>query len=120
MDVLVVDDAGQVRTRLAALFRDVEGIQCVLEADSEKQAEDVLMRHTPGVVVLDLHLGRTSGLALIERIKREWNTTVVVVLTNDASEHHRRRCSDLGADHFFDKSTEFEAVLPVLAEVAAR
>lgn len=118
VEVLVIDDAAPVRSRLAALFGDVPGIGSVLQAESAEQARALLESHRPQVVVLDLHLKQENGLSLLQHIKRTRSQATVIVLTNDASEHHRRSCKNLGADYFFDKSTEFEAVLPVLEERA--
>lgn len=115
----MVDDAVLVRSRLAGMFSDVPGVRSVFEAASVQQASELLERHRPEVVVLDLHLRGDSGLVLIPQIKQSRAKTLIIVLTNDASEHHRKSCRRLGADHFFDKSTEFEAVLPVLARRAA-
>jgi hypothetical protein len=39
------------------------------------------------------------------------------MLTNFAHEQYRQKCLQLGADYFFDKSTEFEKVLSVLNPV---
>lgn len=115
----MLDDAVLVRTRLAGMFRDVPGVRSVWEAADVQQARALLERHQPEVVVLDLHLQHGSGLALIPHIKRLPSEPVIIVLTNDASEYHRRNCRALGAHYFFDKSSEFEAVLPVLARRAA-
>jgi DNA-binding NarL/FixJ family response regulator len=117
---LLVDDAASVRSRVSALCGDVPGVARVLEAEGVLEAIALLRRERPRVVVLDLHLRQESGFALLEHVKRERLDVTVIVLTNDASEHHRRRCAALGASYFFDKSSEFEAVLPVLAELAAR
>jgi len=51
---------------------------------------------------------------VLETIKREQPALKVIMLTNFAQEQYRQRCLQLGADHFFDKTTEFEKVLKVL------
>ena len=120
MDILLIDDTAPVRLRLAALFADVPGVGSVLQASEVGQAKELFELHRPQVVVLDLHLRKESGLPLLTHIKRCREDTLVIVLTNDASAHHEKSCRLLGADHFFDKSTEFESVLPVLARQALR
>ena len=114
MDVLVVDDAAAIRSRLRTLFADVRGIESVLEASNLAEARQLLAEQTPDVVVLDLHLRSGNGLELLKDLKLERSEIRVIVLTNDATDHHRRSCTALGADYFFDKSTQFEAVLQVL------
>jgi two-component system, OmpR family, response regulator len=99
---------------LRTLFADVSGVDSVLEASDLAEARQVLAERTPDFVVLDLHLRTGNGLGLLKDLKLERPEIRVIVLTNDATDHHRRSCAALGADYFFDKSTQFEAVLQVL------
>ena len=41
-------------------------------------------------------------------MRREKLTPVTIVLTNFVFPQHRRRCLQLGARYFFDKSAEFQ------------
>ena len=45
---------------------------------------------------------------------------VFVVLTNHAEPQYRRACERAGAAYFLDKSTEFDRVPGVIAEIANR
>ena len=120
MDVLVVDDAAAIRSRLRTLFADVRGIESVLEASNLAEARQLLAERTPDVVVLDLQLRTGNGLELLRDLKLERSEIRVIVLTNNATDHYRRSCTALGADYFFDKSTQFEAVLQVLEREVSR
>jgi DNA-binding NarL/FixJ family response regulator len=115
--VLVVDDARLIRARMVTLLAAIPGVQEVLEAESTADALAALRAHSPRVVVLDLHLGASSGLALVPSVKRECPGAVVIVVTNQWSEQHRRRCLADGADAFLDKSLEFDALASVVASV---
>jgi DNA-binding NarL/FixJ family response regulator len=42
----------------------------------------------------------------------------VIVLTNHPNEQYRKRCAELGATYFFDKSTESEKVTEVLRDLS--
>ncbi len=96
------------------MFVDVPGIASVREAGNLAEARELLEQHTPEVVVLDLHLSAESGLDLLKDLKVGRPKLLVIVLTNAATDHHRRSCKELGADYFFDKSGQFEALLSVL------
>jgi hypothetical protein len=41
-------------------------------------------------------------------------------MTNDPNVRFRHRCLELGADYFFDKSNEFEALVVALVSAAAQ
>jgi len=102
------------------MFVDVPGIDSVHEASSLSEARRLLAQQVPGVIVLDLHLQAENGLDLLRDLKSEHSPPLVIVLTNDATDHHRRSCVRLGADYFFDKSRQFEAVLQVLEREVRR
>src|SRR2546423_15276142 len=68
----------------------------------------------PDFVVLDISLPGGNGMQVLERIKTSNPALRVIMLTNFAFEQYRRRCAELGADYFFDKSNEFDKVLEVL------
>ena len=118
MRVLVVDDSPAVRRRIAALLREVAGVAEIDEASDAAAALAMAEARAPGLVVLDLHLGGPGGLHVLASFKRLPLAPSVAVLTNDASDAHRRECLAKGADYFFDKSKEFEAVVSVASELA--
>jgi DNA-binding NarL/FixJ family response regulator len=118
--VLVVDDARAVRTRLAALFGGVAGVDSVVEAATPEEALDALRAHTPEIVVLDLNLSGGGGPAFVSRVRRDHSIALLVVVTNQVTEQHRRQLLALGADAFFDKSHDFEAAVGIVGSYAAR
>ena len=102
------------------MFADVRGVDSVREAANLEEARRLIEQKMPRAVVLDLHMRAESGLALLRDLKAERPNVLVIVLTNAATDHHRRSCARLGADYFFDKSRQFEAVLQVLEREAGR
>ena len=120
MNVLVVDDVPQIRTRLRSLFLDIPGVESVSEASGLSQARKLLALGVPDIIVLDLRLKGENGLTLLAEVKKKRPEVRVMVLTNETSEHHRRSCAVLGADYFFDKSKDYEQVLHVLAQEAGQ
>jgi DNA-binding NarL/FixJ family response regulator len=117
MRVLVVDDVSAVRTRLVALLGEVDGIDSIDEASDADEALAVASHAPPEVVVLDLHLRGSSGLVLLPLLKAAHAETRIIVLTNDASDLHRRECVANGADFFFDKSRDFGRIVDVVGEM---
>ncbi|MGZ3474348.1 MAG: response regulator [Polyangiales bacterium] len=112
MRVLVVDDAPAVRTRLVALREEVPGIET-----SEASELDAAFQRVKDVdiVVLDIHLPGRSGLSAVPLFGALRPRPLIIVLTNDATEHHRREALLLGADHFLDKSREFDRVIELVS-----
>jgi DNA-binding NarL/FixJ family response regulator len=119
MRVLVVDDSAPVRLRLLEMLRDLRGV--VAEgARNAAEARARLVRREVDVVVLDLHLEASSGFDVIGEVRRSAPEATVIVLTNDASQLHRRACLGLGVRYFLDKSRDFERAVEIVASLAVR
>jgi DNA-binding NarL/FixJ family response regulator len=118
MRVLVVDDSPAVRRRITARLREIPEVEHVDEATDVGGALAAAEAGAPQLVVLDLHLRGCGALDVLTSLKRVAAPPAIAVLTNDASEHHRRECIARGADYFFDKSKEFEALVQVASVLA--
>ena len=117
--VYIVDDSDSIRSRLVELLGRMEAIQVVGQAASAVEAVDGILAKRPDSVLLDLNLAGTSGMQVLREIRNRAPEIVFVVLTNHAEPQYRRACSRAGAAYFLDKSTEFDRVRDVIAEIAA-
>lgn len=86
----------------------------VFEAKDFKSANQIIDKEQPDIAILDIQLPDGSGIDLLSKIKNTHKNAIVIMLTNYPYSIIRKRCDELGADYFFDKSTEFEKVLEVL------
>jgi DNA-binding NarL/FixJ family response regulator len=84
--VLVADDQAAVREGLATLLDLTPGIEVVGEARDGAQAVQLVGERSPDVVLMDLHMPGTDGIAATEQITREYPDTRVVVLTTYADD----------------------------------
>jgi DNA-binding NarL/FixJ family response regulator len=110
----VVDDSAAVRARLTRLLRDIEGVELVVEAEDTVKALHLSRVMSPHLIFLDLDLGAQSGLDILPIFKRRPLAPKVVVLTNHSGDAYAERCRELGADHFFDKSKEFQQAIDIV------
>lgn len=115
--VFIVDDSPVVRERLVTMISELPNVEIVGQADIAFEAIDSIRQLRPTFVVLDISMPGGSGMYVLETIKRERPGPTVIMLTNFAHDPYRRKCLQLGADYFFDKSTEFERVTEVLRQV---
>jgi DNA-binding NarL/FixJ family response regulator len=112
--VFIVDDSTVVRDRLAQMISGIPGLDLVGQADIAFEAIEGLRRLRPTCAVLDISMPGGSGIHILETIKREQPSLSVIMLTNFAQDQYRQKCLQLGADYFFDKTTQFEKVIDVL------
>jgi two-component system phosphate regulon response regulator PhoB len=101
--ILVVDDDPKLR-RLVALALSIGGLT-VLEAGDADAAWELLVRHRPAPVLLDVSMPGRSGLELARDIKAdpELAATRVVILSALAHEAEREAGLAAGADLYLTK-----------------
>jgi DNA-binding NarL/FixJ family response regulator len=117
MRVMIVDASPLVRERLSAMLRE-SGASEVLEVDGAEAALKLMKRGVLDAVLLDVPISADAGLGLVRQLREQWPQLIVVVLTNYASESHRREWLRRGAHFLFDKSRQFEHAVKVVRERA--
>lgn len=117
--VFIVDDSLSIRTRLAEMLATMGQVAVVGEAGSAPEAVHGILQARPDSVLLDLNLCGRSGIEVLRLVHKQAPEIVFVVLTNHSEPQYRRACTLAGASYFLDKSTEFDRVREVIAQIAA-
>lgn len=112
--VFLVEDSPAIRARLAATIRGIEGTELVGEAGTVGGAIDGIRATHPRAVILDLQLEDGSGLEVLRAVHPASPALHVAVLTNYATDQHRRACMDAGAEYFLDKSSDFPRIREIV------
>lgn len=117
--VLVVEDSGAVREGLVRMLGGLAGVDIVGEARGARDAIEQATVLRPDLLTLDLELADGSGFAVLRAVLALPTPPAVAIVTNHASPPVRRRSLSAGANYFFDKSLEFEALVDLVAALAA-
>lgn len=117
MKLLIVDDSSAVYGRLLAMLGGVERLTALSIARSLREAVDKSREFQPDSVVLDVPLSDGSGLDAIDAIKRHCPGARVFIFSNHVE--YRGKALERGAEGFYDKSLEFEALVARLLGVTA-
>lgn len=113
MKLLIVDDSAAVYGRLLTLLGGVEHLTALSIARSLHEADQKSRHFCPDAAVLDMSLPDGNGLEALRIIKRNCPATHVYMFSNQVE--FRDKAKRAGADGFFDKSMEFEALVDCLA-----
>ncbi|WP_336900063.1 response regulator [Rhodoferax sp.] len=116
MKLLIVEDSDLIRDGLMGLFEGMPGVGSIKTTDTLGQTLQVVSHESPTMVILDLHLPDGNALRIIPLLKKLAPAMLIAVLTNDANDYNRQKCLAAGADWFFDKSIEFEALLETVQQ----
>ena len=114
--VLIVDDSPSIRQRLIALLAESPRIRIVGEAGHSRQALDSMTRVQPDTVILDIRIPGDNGIELLKQIRARYPEMKVIMLTNFDYSIYRQQCRRLGADHFLNKTLEFEKILDTILD----
>jgi len=119
--VLLADDQALVRAGFRALLDAQADIEVVAEAADGDEAVQGTLEHRPDVVLMDIRMPGTDGLAATQRIvddERLADVCVVILTTFDLDEHVFEAIR-LGANGFLVKDTEPEELLRAVRAVVA-
>jgi DNA-binding NarL/FixJ family response regulator len=114
LTVFLVEDSRAIRAHLAETIRRIEGAKIVGEAGTVGEAIAGIRSTRPGAVILDLQLEDGSGLEVLKAVRPAAPALHVAVLTNYATDQHRRACMSAGAEYFLDKSSEFPRIREIV------
>ena len=118
--VLLADDQALVRAGFRALLDAQDGIEVTGEVSDGQQAVDLARELTPDVVLMDIRMPGTDGLAATRQIAadpRLADTRVVILTTFDLDEYVFEAIRS-GASGFLVKDTEPEELVQAVRVVA--
>jgi DNA-binding NarL/FixJ family response regulator len=118
--ILIVDDSDIMRERLIAMISEIEGVKVIGQAQNADEAMELVEKLEPDVVILDIRMTGESGISVLQKIKTKKPAPIVIVFTNYPYPQYRQICLKLGADYFFDKSTEFNRIPETFKELVHR
>jgi len=119
LTVFIAEDSNSYAEMLAELISEPGRIEVVGFADSESTAIERIASLKPDVVILDMQLRSGYGPAVIRAVRStpDLQGTKLIVMSNYTSPRFRARCLELGSDHCFDKSKDFDPLTAALAEL---
>jgi DNA-binding NarL/FixJ family response regulator len=113
--VFLVEDSPILKTRVETMLASIPGASLAGHAADATAAIRDILATRPDAVILDVHLAQGTGFDVLRGLRAANAAPAVYVLTNYATEAYRATARKLGAQGFFDKSTEFEQLRTALA-----
>jgi len=118
INLLVVDDHLLVQKGVACLLQGTE-ICIVGEVSEGQRVVEETLRLQPDVVLLDVRLGSSDGLALLREIGKQSPDTRVVMLSAYNNPTYIARASALGASDYVLKGATREALVHAITQAAS-
>src|ERR1051326_1673622 len=86
--IVLVDDHRLVRAGIRALLEKTPQGEVVGEAADGREAFALIDKQRPDVVLIDIAMPGLNGLDAVDRIKKEWPETKVIILSMHANEEY--------------------------------
>jgi len=86
--IVLVDDHRLVRAGIRALLEKTPQREVVGEAADGREAFALIEKKRPDIVLIDIAMPGLNGLDAVDRIKREWPETKVIILSMHANEEY--------------------------------
>ena len=118
MRILVVDDHELIRAGLSdALTKN--GFEIIGEASSVAQALAMLNQYKPEITLVDINLGASSGIELIEQAIASKSGSKFIVVTMHDDTATLETAKKAGATAFVTKSAPVESLIEVIEKIVA-
>jgi len=120
MTLFIADDNERFRQTLASILGGIPGIELVGQAGHVQEAIRSINRIKPDTIILDIHMPGGSGLDVLQAAQSVKPVPVVVMLTVGPGSEYREKSLALGANYFFEKSSDMKKMMATLTQLARR
>lgn len=120
MKILLVDDHVLIREAMRSVLREIDGSASVYEAQSGREADDLIARNEDiALVLLDLRLPDRDGLEMLSDLRKKHPAIAVVMLSAFCDRENVLKSLAVGAQGFIAKTATRDVLLGALRLVLA-
>lgn len=115
----IVEDHTVTNIGLKALIKDKIGAECLGTAFTKSEAEEKLSELTklPDIIILDLYLGKESGLELLKVIKEKYPSVKILIYSMYSKPGILSIALEQGAHGFVDKSAPESILITAIKNI---
>ena len=118
--IVIAEDFAPLSSMLRRTLSAVEGIDVVGVAADGVEALRLVRELRPHVLILDISMPRKNGLEVLEEIRAEDDSTVIIMFTGESPSVLRTVCQEAGANYFLEKTQVKELIEICELELLAR
>lgn len=115
--IAIADDSPLIRRQISEKLEEIPGVEIVGEAEGAGQALALIRDVKPHLLTLDIRMPAGDGFTLLRELKNIAQPPLVAVVTNYATAEYRKRCLELGACAFLDKSHQIEELIVLIEQL---
>ena len=117
--IVLADDHALVRAGFRALLQSLDGIEVVAEAENGAQALELIERHLPDLVLMDIAMPGLNGLEAAARAAKSAPEVKIIVLSMHANEEYVLQSLKAGAKGYLLKDAGLAELQLALESVSS-
>ncbi len=106
--ICIVDDEPEILKTLGGILTD-EGYQVVTAQDGA-EALNIIQENAPDVMLLDIWMPRLDGLEVLQRVRRQFPSISVIMMSGHGSVESAVKATRLGAYDYLEKPLDMDRV----------
>lgn len=118
MKVLIIDDDRLVAMSLKTILAADTEVEVVAVGYSGEEGIELYRKYQPDVLLMDIRMGKMSGLEAAEAILREKPEAKILLLTTFSDDEYIIKALNMGTKGYIIKQ-DFESILPAIKAVAS-
>lgn len=112
--IILVDDHQLVRTGIANLLADDQGLEIIGEAPDGKEFFALLKQVKPDMAILDIAMPGPSGIEITKRLHSEYPAIRILILSMHTSEEFIFNAINAGAQGYIPKNTSRKELIEAI------
>ena len=117
--IVLADDHALVRAGFRALLQSLDGIEVVAEAENGVQALELIERHLPDLVLMDIAMPGLNGLEAAARAAKSAPEVKIIILSMHANEEYVLQSLKAGAKGYLLKDAGLAELQLALESVSS-
>src|SRR6266478_3472331 len=117
--IMVIDDQAVVRQGFVSLINTVADMEVIAEGNNGQQAIELFRQYQPDITLMDLRIPVIGGVDAISRIRQEFPSARIIVLTTYDGDEDIYRSLQAGAQGYLLKDMFFEELEDAIRKVHA-
>lgn len=122
LKVMLIEDSPKLQDLLGAVLSEMDDVAFFGAAAGEDEALRMLAERPVDLLIVDIELSQGSGIGVLSALRADpsrFGNPRKIVFSNYSHASMQKRCHDLGADGFFDKSLNVNGMLAYIRDAAA-
>ncbi len=117
IDIVIIDDHEILREGVAELLEKQPGFQVVAQGGTGREAEPLVSKHKPHILILDISMPESSGFQVLPIISEYYRETKVIVLSSHDDVATIVRALKYGAGGYLTKDETSDVLVEAIKEV---